>query len=179
MAEEKQYLVLTALGTDRSGIVAEVSQFLDERAANVEDSRMAVLGGEFALMMLVSGSAASITRTQKDIDTLQQSSGLHIHVKPTNAPFRHRAAGTIPYMARAYAMDREGIVSAITGALSRCGVNIVSLETSTYPAPMSGTPLFRMELHMDVPHAVPLGQLRAALTQVAEQENVDVELKPE
>ncbi len=179
MAEQKKYLVLSALGTDRSGIVAEVTEFLDRRGANVEDSRMAVLGGEFALMMLVSGMPAELTAVTADVGGLQESSGLSLFLKPTAAPYQHRAAGSVPYVVNAYAMDHEGIVHAIASALSRRGVNIVSLETSTYPAPVSGTPLFRMELRLDVPNEVPVGQLRAELERVANAENVDVELKPE
>jgi glycine cleavage system transcriptional repressor len=179
MGETKQFLVLSALGTDRPGIVADVTAFLDERGANVEDSRMAILGGEFALMVLVSGAPAAVERVQREWERLQESSGLHIHLKSTAAPYQHRASGSVPYVVNAYAMDHEGIVHAIASALSRRGVNIVSLETSTYPAPISGTPLFRMELRMDVPHEVPVGQLRDELGRVADAENVDIELKPE
>lgn len=179
MEQAKQYLVLSALGTDRPGIVADVTAFLDERGANVEDSRMAVLGGEFVLMMLVSGTPEAVTRVQADRMALQQGSGLHIQLKPTDSPYQHRATGAVPYQVTAYAMDHEGIVHAIASALSRRGVNIVSLETTTYPAPVSGTPLFRMELHMDVPHEVPLAQLRSELERVADAENVDIELHPE
>lgn len=179
MTQEKEFLVLSALGTDRPGIVAEVTEFLDGYGVNVEDSRMAVLGGEFALMMLVSGTPEEIARVSANVDALQAKSGLHIRPRPTNAPYQYRAAGSVPYVVHAYAMDHEGIVHAIASALSHRGVNIVSLETSTYPAPVSGTPLFRMELRMDVPHEVPIGQLRDDLERVAASENVDVELKPE
>lgn len=179
MADSKEFLVLSALGTDRPGIVAEVTEFLDAHGANVEDSRMAVLGGEFSLMMLVSGGAPDLGRVTAEIGSLEQSSGLRVFCKPTNAPYQHRASGAVPYVVNAYAMDHEGIVHAIASALSRRGVNIVSLETSTYPAPVSGTPLFRMELHMDVPNEVPVGTLRAELERVAAEENADVELKPE
>lgn len=140
---------------------------------------MAILGGEFALMVLVSGAPAAVERVQREWERLQGSSGLHIHLRPTEAPYQHRASGSVPYVVSAYAMDHEGIVHAIASALSRRGVNIVSLETSTYPAPISGTPLFRMELRMDVPHEVSVGQLRDELERVADAENVDIELKPE
>ncbi|MBI3945743.1 MAG: hypothetical protein HY321_07480 [Armatimonadetes bacterium] len=44
---------------------------------------------------------------------------------------------------------------------------------------VSGTPLFRMALHMDVPHEVSVARLREELDRVAETENVDIELRPE
>ncbi len=49
----KSYLVLTAVGPDRPGLVSEISSLVLAAGANLEDSRMAILGGEFALLVLV------------------------------------------------------------------------------------------------------------------------------
>ena len=49
-------IVLTLTGTDRVGIVEEVTKVLLDLGANVETSRMARLGGEFAMLMLTSVS---------------------------------------------------------------------------------------------------------------------------
>src|SRR3954463_6083655 len=46
--------ILTLTGPDRIGIVDEVTGLLLDRGGNVETSRMARLGGEFAVLMLVS-----------------------------------------------------------------------------------------------------------------------------
>ena len=46
--------VLTVTGPDRIGIVERVTGLLFEHGGNVETSRMARLGGEFAILMLVS-----------------------------------------------------------------------------------------------------------------------------
>src|SRR3954463_16826051 len=46
--------ILTLTGPDRIGIVDEVTGLLLDRGGNVETSRMARLGGEFAILMLVS-----------------------------------------------------------------------------------------------------------------------------
>ena len=42
-------------------------------------------------------------------------------------------------------MDHPGIVYQISGILSSFGINIESMETKTYAAPVSGTPIFRLE----------------------------------
>ena len=49
-------LVLTLTGPDRIGIVESVTGLLVARGGNVEMSRMARLGGEFAILMLVSAA---------------------------------------------------------------------------------------------------------------------------
>ena len=50
-----EYVVLTGMGPDRSGIVNTLSGFLLDCSANIEDSRMAVLGEQFAVILLASG----------------------------------------------------------------------------------------------------------------------------
>ena len=49
----QSYLVLTALGPDRPGLVRELSEFVAERGVNIDDSRMAILGAEFGGVALV------------------------------------------------------------------------------------------------------------------------------
>lgn len=174
MTDEKHLLVLAAMGADRPGIVASVTRFLNERGCNVEDSRMAALGGEFAVMVLVSGSAEALSRVQADAAALE-SQELSVRIKPTR---RSSPAAGVPYVVQAYCLDHEGVVHAIAATLARRGVNITSLDTSTYPAPMSGAPLFRMQLRMTVPHNVLIRQLRSDLDAVADEENIDIVLQP-
>jgi glycine cleavage system transcriptional repressor len=45
------HAILTATGPDRPGLVDEVSQFLFECGANIEDSRMVNLRGHFAMVV--------------------------------------------------------------------------------------------------------------------------------
>jgi len=52
----EQLIVISALGTDRPGIVEALSRAVLDRKGNILDSRMTVLGGEFAVLMLISGS---------------------------------------------------------------------------------------------------------------------------
>ena len=44
---------VTAIGRDRPGIVAAITGVLLDLGGNVEDSRMAILGGHFAVMLIV------------------------------------------------------------------------------------------------------------------------------
>src|SRR5215203_7075112 len=46
-------LALSAIGRDRPGIVAEVTRALLGHSLNITDSQMAVLGGRFTMMLIV------------------------------------------------------------------------------------------------------------------------------
>jgi glycine cleavage system transcriptional repressor len=53
-------VVLTAVGPDRIGLVEEISAFIVRLQCNIEDSKMAVFCGEFAVILLVSGSTDNL-----------------------------------------------------------------------------------------------------------------------
>jgi len=62
----EQLIVISALGSDRPGIVESLSRAVLEHNGNILDSRMTVLGGEFAVLMLVSGSDATLDQLETD-----------------------------------------------------------------------------------------------------------------
>ncbi len=171
------FLVLSALGPDRPGLVAEVTHYLTERGGNVEDSRMAVLGAEFGILLLVSGTEAEVGAIERDLAELGAKTGLGIVPRRTKSPEDHRRASSIPCLVTAEAIDHEGIVRAVSRALHGAGVNIVSLETAAYEAPVTGSPLFRLSARVDLPPGVTVNKLRKAMEALAEAENLDVEVR--
>jgi glycine cleavage system transcriptional repressor len=171
------YLVLSALGPDRTGLVADLTSFLAERGGNVEDSRMAVLGGEFGIMALVSGTEAEIARIERDLPQLEPRTGAKVLARRTRSPEEHRRGDTLPAVIEAESFDREGIVRAIASALHALGVNIVSLETHQWNAAFTGAELFRIEVRVDVPREVGLSKLRATMNEVGVRENLDIEVR--
>ena len=173
----ERYLVLSALGPDRPGLVAEVTSYVTERGGNIEDSRMVVLGGEFGVMMLASGTADEIGRIARDTAALHATTGLDISTRETKSAEEHRWAQSIPCTVTCDAIDNPGIVRAVARALHALGLNIVSLETTTYEAPVTGSPLFRLEAQCDAPRGVTIAKVRAAMEAVAEREAIDVDVR--
>ena len=62
---DKDNLILTAVGPDQVGLVEKISQFIAQHGCNIEDSKMAVFCGEFALILLISGDAGSLLKSGK------------------------------------------------------------------------------------------------------------------
>ena len=50
----KQHLAVSAIGSDRTGMVHELTRVISECGGNITESRMASLGTEFAMLLLVS-----------------------------------------------------------------------------------------------------------------------------
>ena len=170
----KDNLILTAVGPDRIGLVEKISEFIFKHGCNIEDSKMAVLCGEFALIVLISGNTQGLERIAREYPELQTETGLNIWVRPPTQ--RKTAEPSLLYRLRASCMDHPGVVYRLSGIFRRSGINIESMETKTYAAPISGTPLFRLEAQISVPTRVNIHTIRSELQEFATQENIDVEL---
>ena len=73
-------------------------------------------------------------------------------------------------------MDHPGIVYQISAVLSSLGINIESMETKTYAAPISGTAIFQLEADLAVPARTNINQLRARFAEIQREENIDIDL---
>jgi glycine cleavage system transcriptional repressor len=116
---------VTAVGADRPGIVAAVAAVLHERGGNVEDSAMTILGGHFAIVLLVSAddSAEALRSALQDATS---HLGLTISVSTAGA---ERRPAEPTHLLSVYGADRPGIVAAVTAELADRGANITDLET--------------------------------------------------
>ncbi len=174
----RQYLVLSAIGPDRPGIVDAISKLILDHGCNLEDSRMAILGGEFATIVLAAGETAQIAKLRGDATAFGEKNGLIITTQPTSAPGARGPKSARRYALRAVGLDHEGIVHQVAHTLASLGVNIESLESTTTPAPHTGDPQFVLDMQIESPAQLAEEQLREKLTEACEAVNVDVELTP-
>ncbi len=171
---EKEHLILTAIGPDRVGLVEKLSEFISRYGCNIEDSKMAAFCGEFAVIILITGETGQLARVARDYRGIESETGLTIAVKAPSP--KKPTEAFIPCKLTAACMDHPGIVHKISGVLSELSVNIESMETKTYFAPMSGTPLFQLEARLAVPVRTNINQLRTRLAEVQRDENIDIEI---
>jgi len=172
---DKSYLVLTAVGPDRPGLVSEISSLVHTAGANLEDSRMAILGGEFALLVLVSGDEKATREVAARGEALGAKLGLRLLTKPTTT--RQVARDFLPFEIRVTGVDRPGIVQRVAGVLAGRGVNVASLESRLEFAPESGTPMFMLQASLQIPSALALEDLRRELSKACEEESWDYTLE--
>lgn len=174
----QHYAVIMAMGEDRPGLVDAVSRFILDCGCNIEDSRMAILGGEFAMLILVVGDTSAIEKAQNNAPDVGSLTGLSIQVKRTRAPGETARKGTIPYSIEAYSMDHPGIVHRISSYLAEKSINIRALDTQLSHAPTTGLPLFSVRASVDIPAQLNVVEVRRELEAIAVQQNIDIDIKP-
>jgi len=173
----RKNLVLTLTGHDRIGIVERVTKLVLNAGGNVDSSRMARLGGEFAMLMLVSLSDNQYEELNQSLNDLRND-GFTITISPTVVTDPEKFVGWMPYQVQVSGADHEGIVHNIAFHLAEHGINIETMDTNTVKAPMSGTPLFTMSAIVLVPPQLSFHDLEDDLEIIGDNMNVDIEIAP-
>jgi glycine cleavage system transcriptional repressor len=168
-------IVLTLTGPDRVGVVEEVTKALLVLGGNVGTSRMARLGGEFAILMMVSLPVDALPGLTSAFESLTARGYKLTSIQASGAP-PAPDAGCTAYRVEVRGADHEGIVYEIAHGLANRGINIESMETGTSRASVSGIELFTMSAVVSVPPSVAETDWMAALVEAGQQSNVDVEI---
>ena len=165
--------VLTLTGPDRIGIVEEVTHLLLDRGGNVETSRMARLGGEFAVLMLVSMPAERFGGLDESLGALK-TKGYQVTTTPAAGTYDEAHAGWLPYRIEVRGADHEGIIHEVARYLSGRGISIESADSDNAPAPTSGIPLFSMTARVVVPPSLAETGWEAGLDEISGRLNLDI-----
>jgi glycine cleavage system transcriptional repressor len=157
---------LTAIGRDRPGIVARIARVLLDHGLNIEDSQMRILGGRFAMMLLLRGEPRE-EQLVKDLLAAGRELGLdYIYVHPIGEAEAARPEPT--HVLSVYGGDHPGIVAAVTATLAQLGVNITDLQTR-----LTGN-VYVMLLELVLPPGV---DVEEAIAAVGREQGVDVSLR--
>ena len=144
-----QYLVLSAIGNDQPGLVNKLSQMIVERKGNITSSRMMAMGGEFALMLMIEGNETTINDIQTKLPKVESLLGLTITSRKTQLD--HSQSARIPYSVEVVSMDHPGIVQQVADFFSSHMANIEEMNTDTYAAAHTGTPMFALYMVVGLP----------------------------
>lgn len=171
-----QSLVITAIGEDRPGIVNALTEVLHKASLNIEDSRMSILGGEFAIILMVTGDQASINAILQQQEELQSSLHLNLLIKPTSGISRQE--GMNRYSIKVEGMDNPGIVHTLTRYLSQHKINIINMQTDSSHAAHTGTPIFTVNMQVDIPSNMDISQFQTEFTELCNELSMDMAFNP-
>jgi glycine cleavage system transcriptional repressor len=175
---QKKWFAMAAIGRDRPGIVADLSECVYACGCNLEDASMTMLGSEFATLLLVSGSGADLQeRLYEATKRLEWERHLTVFLRPVDAPSAQPAPGA-EYQLSAIGVDKAGIVAGVARTLANRAVLIADLRGEAKPVAESGTPLYTLQIRMRVPESCPLASLQADLERVGAEHGIEVSVVP-
>jgi len=167
--------IMTAFGEDRPGIVADVTRILFDNGCNLEETSMTRLADEFTLILLFSAASAGISELlERECRRLEKEKGISAFVRPLRKRVggpRKPPAGSVLHVE---GVDQAGIVYRVSQFLADKGLNICDLKSAVSQSPGSGTLLYVMDIHVQLPEGTDLGMFEEGLAAVADELNVDI-----
>ncbi len=162
---------VTAIGADRPGIVAGVAEALHGLGGNIEDSAMTVLGGHFAMMLLVATDASN-DELRASLGSVAANLDLTLTV---NEVGEGHEAGEPTHVLSVYGADHPGILAGVTKALAEARVNITNVETRILSP--GAEPVYAMLLELVLPDGIHAEQVEPILETVCDELEVDHTLR--
>lgn len=171
---EKKF-IMTAFGTDRPGIVADVTQLIYEHDCNLEDSTMTRLSDEFTMMFLFSGQGEDLEeQLSKACRRLEREKGLSAFFRPVEIHPGKRRKSFSTHILKVEGIDQAGIVYHISTYLAEQNISIADLSSQLRFSPESGTALYTIEMQIEIPEETSLESLEKGLARVGDELYVDI-----
>lgn len=176
-SSDKKNIIVNALGTDRLGIVSDMTKEVVDNGGSIGESQALKIGSNFSITMLV-----TVPEDRVDVLTSAISSmdGLTTHL--IEAALDVSVPTSIGYSGRfrLRGSDHTGIVHQVTSLLNKHGLSVDMMDSVEEPAPFGCATLF----HLDgiATATLPLQKnfdsdvVRKELSVLADTFNCDIEL---
>lgn len=172
----KNYLVVSALGEDRPGLVNELSRVILECDCIILDSRITVLGSELAAIVLAQGNWNTLAKLEVQLKRLENPLGMTITVKRTEP--RRQRSNALPYAVEVISMNQGGVVHSLANFFANRSISIEDLVTRSYIAPHTGTPMFSVNVAIGIPADTHIALLREEFMDFCDELNLDAIMEP-
>ena len=169
-------LIISAVGSDRPGIVSEISGVITSHGGNIEKSRMTRLGSDFTIIMLVmvdskwEESLVVALQAIKELSITTKGTEPNTVIKGENYQVTKGENCQISLSGA----DNEGIVKVLSKYLAGKSINILEMETHISNAPITGTPLFNLVAIITIPDNTDLADIQSDLTLIAQKLGVEI-----
>lgn len=163
-------VAVTAVGNDRTGIVAGVTRVLYDAGCNLLDATSTILRGHFSMMLIVSLPAGLDAR---ELEARLEPVGTELELSIT-ARAVQEAESDLPeptHMVSVYGADQPGIVFKVAQHLAREGVNITALSSRVIGSDQS--PVYALMLEVAT-----TGDLGSGIDSLRDELGMDVSVHP-
>ncbi len=121
-----KHLVLTVIGKDRTGLVSQLTGLVTQCKCNIIDSKMAIFGSEFTMIMLLAGDNSSLAQLEVQLPPLAMSLNLLTMMKRTAT---HKGLDRAQYLVTFDGPDSSGTIRQLTRFFAEHKVGVSSLKS--------------------------------------------------
>jgi glycine cleavage system transcriptional repressor len=167
------HLVVTAMGADRPGLVSRLARLASECDCDIVDSRMALFGNEFTLIMMIAGSWPAITKIETLLPSLSVELELMTVMKRTS---KHTPKNFVSRIEVTFSgEDQRGTMKTITQFLADRSLDLAAVRS--HAEDNQGLQTQSMFLAINIPEKVDLVTLETSIYELAEQMSLECSIK--
>jgi len=166
------YLVLTAIGEDKPGLVESLAEVIADNSGNWLESSMSQLAGKFAGILRVSVNDSEADNLITALEGI--SDQLKLVIERADSESEIETPQTVEL--HLVGNDRPGIIREISHVLATLSVNVEQLTTECVSAPMSSEVLFKAKANLKVPVGLELDVLQEEIERLADDLIVEMQL---
>ena len=137
---------------------------------------MTTLGSEFAMLLLVSGNWATLNKLEQGLNKLGDGKELSVSIRQTDSKLA--TGDRMPYAVDIVSLDQQGIVFNLANFFASHDIEIADVATRSYAAAHTGSPMFSVQMAINVPSTVQIAQLREEFMEICDRLNLDAILEP-
>lgn len=172
----EQLIVISAVGGEPTTVVNDLARVVLECGGNIKESRMAALGSEFGILLLVAGNWHTISRLERGLAKFGANQNITMQFKRTEP--RSLGKELLPYAVDVVGLDRPGMVHSLSGFFTSRKVEIGEVSTRSYTASHTGAGMFSVQMFVNIPSSVHIAGLREEFMEFCDQLNVDAIMEP-
>jgi glycine cleavage system transcriptional repressor len=170
------HYAVTIIGKDRPGIVADTAQVLYTLGCNVEDSSCTMLGGEFAMILIISHPKPFSKKGLEAEFAAKNGTGLSAFIRTLkDDEVCYREPQGELCLVSVYGSDKPGIVYRITRELADRGVNITDLNTKLIGSPAE--PVYVLMLEAALPPEMTVEDATELLQNLKKELSVEISVR--
>lgn len=172
-----EHLVITILGTDKSGIASELFKLITHCHCNVSESRINTMGHEFTASLLLTGSWNALAKLEASLPAFEKKHDLRILARRTQAtPLQ---TGKLPYSSYIVTLSQPTVVYKIMQFLYEQDVEVRDVAVTSYQAPRSGTQMLGIGISFNIPANRLVADFREQFILFCDDNNFDAAMEPQ
>lgn len=167
-----QNLVITALGSNNPGIVHKLIGHVSHCGCNIVDSKLAIFGNEFTLIMLLSGEWNAMMQVESSLPLKSQELDLITMMKRTEqhqpVEYDHTVEFSISIP------DSTGLIERFTLCFTKHNINLAAFKSAVNPAnEANSSDLLEAHFTLNTMRDCDLNQLEHELAELCTELNAD------
>ncbi len=174
MMHNQHYLIATALGSDRLGILEAFTKVSKQCGCNILESKLTIMGKECVFHLYFAGSWNTIAKLEAALPAKAQEWGFTLQTKRT---FPNHQPPALSYSAQVIAQDRYGILNDLANFFMQYGINIQQMDCETYTV-KNNTLMANITFLLHIPVKQHIATIRDRFMSFCEDRNLDALIEP-